>query len=239
MDQNFNIIRTARTAGFLYLLQIPLGVFGIIYIPTQIMVANDMNQSLINIQDNEMTFRLSVLSAIICSLVTVFTALYIKKVLSNVNSLAAKWIFYFSIMALPITMLNELNHIAMLLVATDQNNFGLNTDQVLSALSFFNQLHQYGLHLTDIFFGLWLLPMGWLVIRSTYIPKIIGYFLLLTCFGYLADVCCFYLIPDFKIVFSEYTWPGEVMMVFWLLFKGVRVNAYEQLVRSKVIIDRP
>ena len=230
MNQNFNIKRTARTAGFLYFLQIPLGVFGIIYIPTQIMVANDMNQSLINIQTNELTFRLSVFSAIVCSLVTVFTALYIKKVLSAVNSMAAKWILYFTMMALPITMFNELNHVAMLLIATDQHTFGLNSEQVLSALSFFNQLHQYGLHLTDIFFGLWLLPMGWLVIKSKYIPKFIGGFLLLTCLGYLADVCCFYLMPDFKIVFSEYTWLGEVMMVFWLLFKGVRVDAYEHLV---------
>lgn len=198
-----------------------------------------MTRSLINIQSNELTFRLSVLSAIICSLVTVFTSLYIKKTLSPVNPFIAKWILYFTIMALPITMLNELNHMAMLLIAMDQNNFGLNSEQILSALSFFHQLHQYGLHLTDIFFGLWLLPMGWLVIKSTYMPKIIGYFLLLTCVGYLADVCCFYLIPNFKFVISEYTWPGEVMMVMWLLIKGVRVEGYESLKRESEIKNHP
>lgn len=230
MNQNSNIIKTARTAGILYFLQIPLGVFGIIYIPTQIMVADDMAQSLINIQSNEWMFRLSVLSSIVCSLVTVLTAIYIKRILTPVDASIAKWILNFTLVAVPITLLNELNHIAFLLISDLDTNTIWTSDQILSAVSFFNQLHQYGLHLTDIFFGLWLLPMAWLIIRSTYMPKIIGYFLILTCLGYLTDVCTFYLFPDFKIVFSEFAWLGEVMMVLWLLIKGVRIDAYDRFI---------
>ncbi|HEY1045356.1 MAG TPA: DUF4386 domain-containing protein [Bacteroidia bacterium] len=233
MNQNSTIVKTARTAGLLYFLQIPLGVFGIIYIPTQIMISDDMAQSLINIQSNEWMFRLSVFSSIVCSLVTVLTAVYIKRVLAPVDASIAKWILNFTLVALPITLLNELNHIAILLISDLGTNSSWTAGQIHSALSFFNQLHKYGLHLTDIFFGLWLLPMGWLIIRSTYMPKIIGCFLLLTCLGYLTDVCTFYLFPDFKIVFSEFAWLGEVMMVLWLLIKGVRVNAYERFINLK------
>ena len=65
---------------------------------------------------NEFLFRLSIVSAILCALVTVATALYIYKVLRFVNENYAKWILLFTLIAAPISMLNELNSIAVLLL---------------------------------------------------------------------------------------------------------------------------
>ena len=92
----------------------------------------------------------------------------------------------------------------------------------------FLDLHKYGLQIAGIFFGLWLLPMGYLIFKSTYIPKIIGILLMVTCLGYLADFIIFFLFPDTQIVVSEYTWLGEVLMLLWLLIKGVNIKRFEK-----------
>lgn len=230
MQNTYSIKATARIAGLLYFLQIPLGVFGIIYIPQVLFVPNDLSATISNILANESMFRMSVVSAIVCALVTVLTAYFIHKVLRPVDKTLARLIVIFTCIVTPITMLNELNHIAILLILKNNEiKAAFSTNQIHSAIRFFIELHHYGLQIANIFFGLWLLPMGYLVIKSGYIPKIIGYLLLLTCFGYLIDFTAFYLFPDFNFKLSEYTWLGEVLMVLWLLLKGVKLEEYQKL----------
>jgi hypothetical protein len=228
-----SIKTTARKAGLLYLLQIPLGVFGIIYVPKFLIVSNNMAQSTANILANEFTFRLSIVSAILCALVTIGTGYFIYKVLVAVNKSYAKMIMIFTMIVAPITMINELNHVLiLLLLKSDELKASYSTAQIQGLVNLFLDLHHYGLQIVNIFFGLWLLPMGYLIIKSGYIPKIIGFFLLLTCFGYQLDFLLCFLKPDFGIIISEYTWLGEVMMVFYLLIKAVDLPKYEKFVSA-------
>ena len=197
MKKITSIKTTARIAGFLYLLQIPLGVFGIVYVPKVLMVAGNMAQTASNILANEFLFRLSIVSAILCALVTIATAAYIYKVLKPVNKNCAKWILLFTLIVAPISMLNELNNIAVLLFLKNPEYAGTFTSgQLHNLVCVFLDLHQYGLQIIGIFFGLWLLPMGYLVFKSTYIPKVIGVFLIVTCLGYLIDFTTFFLFPN-------------------------------------------
>jgi len=220
---------TARIAGLLYLLQIPLGVFGILYVPKVLMVPGNMAATASNILANEFLFRLGIVSTILCALVTIATALIIYKVLRYVNENYAKWILLFTLIVAPISMLNELNSVAVLLLLKSQEFATIFTPgQLHSLVSAFLDLHKYGHQIAGIFFGLWLLPMGYLVFKSTYIPKIIGVFLILTSLGYLIDFTTFFLYPNFGIIISEYTWLGEVLMVLWLLIKGVNVAKFEK-----------
>jgi O-antigen/teichoic acid export membrane protein len=224
-----SIKTTARIAGFLYLFQIPLGVFGILYVPKMLMVTGNMASTASNILANEFLFRLSIVSAILCALVTIATALYIYKVLKFVNENYAKWILLFILIAAPISMLNELNSIVVLLLLKSHEYAIIFTpSQLHNLVSIFLDLHKYGHQIAGIFFGLWLLPMGYLVFKSTYIPKIIGVFLIVTCLGYLIDFTTFFLYPNFGIIISEYTWAGEVLMVLWLLVKGVNVEKFKK-----------
>ncbi|TDH26374.1 DUF4386 family protein [Segetibacter sp. 3557_3] len=70
--------------------------------------------------------------------------------------------------------------------------------------------------------------MGYLVIKLTYIPKVIGILLIVTCLGYLVDFLVFFLIPGTPVILSEYTLPGEVLMVLWLLIKGVNIKKFDK-----------
>jgi hypothetical protein len=224
-----SIKTTARIAGFLYLIQIPLGVFGILYVPKVLLVTGNMDATASNILANEFLFSLSIVSAILVALVTIATALYIYKVLRPVNENYARWILLFALIAAPISMVNELNNIAVLLLLKNHEYATIFTPgQLHNLVSVFLDLHKYGHKIAGIFFGLWLLPMGYLIIKSTYIPKVIGIFLIITCLGYLIDFTTFFLYPGFGIIISEYTWLGEVLMVLWLLIRGVNVEKFEK-----------
>jgi hypothetical protein len=222
-------VKTARIAGFLYLLQIPLAVFGILFVPKALVVPGDETATASNILANEFLFRLSIVSALLAALVTVGTALFLYKVLKPVSKSYAALMVICTLVVAPISMLNELNHVAILLLLKNpESSTVFATSQVQTAVSVFLDLHKYGIQIVGIFFGLWLLPMGFLVFKSNYIPKIIGVFLIITCAGYLADFFIFFLFPGFGVVISEYTWLGEVMMVVWLLVKGVNVKQWEK-----------
>lgn len=220
-----SIQTTARIAGILYFLQIPLGVFGLVYVQKALIVPGDMTRTANNILANEFIFRSSIVSTILTALITVFTAIFLYSLLKTVNKNVAKLMVMFTVIVTPISMLNELNNIAVLLLLKSS---GFTTSQLHTLMYLFFDLHKYGVQIVGIFFGLWLLPMGYLVFRSTFMPKIIGIFLIVTCVGYLVDFVTFLLFPNFKIVISEYTWLGEVLMVFWLLIKGVDVNNWKK-----------
>ena len=227
--EKMNPNKTARIAGFLYLLQIPLGVFGILYVPKALMVPGDVAATASNILANEFLFRLSIVSAILAALVTVVTALFLYKILKPVHKNYARLMVVCTLVVAPISMLNELNHVAVLLLLKGPEYLTIYTaSQLQTLVSIFFDLHRYGIQIVGIFFGLWLLPMGYLVFKSNYIPKIIGVFLTITCFGYLIDFVKFFLFPNVDIVISEFTFLGEVMMVFWLLIKGVNVEQWEK-----------
>ena len=228
-DEKPNPNKTARIAGFLYLLQIPLGVFGILYVPNALVVHGDGAATAGNILANELMFRLSIVSAIFCALVTLVTALFLYRLLKPVNKNYAVLMVIFTLISAPIAMLNELNKVAVLLLLKGPEYLTIFTaSQLQTLVPVFLDLHEYGIHIVDIFFGLWLFPMGYLVIKSNFIPKIIGVFLIIACFGYLVDFVTFFVFPNVKVVMSQFTFIGEVMMVFWLLIKGVNVEQWEK-----------
>lgn len=215
----FNIKKTARIAGFLYFLLIPLGVFGIIYVPSQLIVTGDIAATANNLMSNETLFRLSMVSALLAQVVNIAVVLFLYKILKPVSKNAARLMVIFSLIAVPIAMLNELNNAAVLVLLD-------NAQQSLSQINMFLHLHEYGIMIAGIFFGLWLLPMGYLVYKSTFLPRIIGVLLIVAGFGYLADSFIYFLNPNFGIVISEFTFIGEAAMTFWLLFRGVNAKEW-------------
>ncbi len=221
-----SIQKIARIAGFLYFLQIPLGVFGVLYVPKALLVPGNAAATASNILANEMLFRLSIVSALINALVTVATALFLYQLLKPVNKNYAAMIVVFTLVAAPIAMLNELNNVAIILLLKSPEYL-----QLQSLVSVFFDLHKYGIQLVGIFWGLWLLPMGYLVFKSNYMPKIIGALLMIACFGYLIDSFTFFIFPNSGIVISTYTSSlAETLMVLWLLIKGVNVEQWKKRV---------
>ena len=222
-----NANKTARTAGFLYLLLAPLGFFGGMYIPS-ITVPGNAVATVGNIMTHTLLFRLSILSALITPIVTVLVSLFLYKLFKPVDKNQAVLMVIFALAALPIAMLNELNHFAVLLLLNGTDYLKVfRIDQLYSQVMFFLDLGHYGAFIAAIFWGLWLLPMGYLVFKSGFLPRIIGVLLIIAGFGYIIDSAALFLLPDLNINISQFTFYGELLMLLWLLIKGVNVEQWE------------
>jgi hypothetical protein len=134
----------------------------------------------------------------------------------------------FMLVGVPITMLSELNRFAALLLLSGADYLtALTADQLQTLLPLFLDLREHGVIIASIFWGLWLFPMGYLVFKSGYIPKILGVLLIIGGFGYLIDFVTFILFPSIGVI-STFTGMGEILFGLWLLIKGVNVEQWEK-----------
>jgi len=216
-----SINKTARIAGILYLSLLPLGILGLIYVPMTLIVPGDTAVTASNILANETLFRLSIVSSLLVQVVNIFVVVFLYKLLNPVNRNMAVMMVIFILLGAPIAMLNEVNNAAVLLV--------LNSDEpAYGMMNLFLDLHEVGIQIAGIFWGLWLFPMGYLVYKSNYIPRIIGVLLMIGCFGYLIDSFLFLLVPDVGVAVSQFTFIGELLLPLWLVIKGVNVEQWQK-----------
>ncbi len=222
------INKTARIAGFLYFLLAPLGFFGGMYIPTLI-VSGDAAATVNNILAHLWLFRLSIVSALSVPIVNVFLVLQLYKLLKPVNKNNAVLMVVFIVAVTPIAMFNELSLFAVLQLLSHTDYLKIfSLDQLHSQVMFFLDLNHYGFFIVSIFWGLWLFPLGQLIFRSGFLPKIIGVLMVIAGFGYVFDSVMFFLLPDLNMIISKYTFIGELVLLLWLLFKGVNVEKWEK-----------
>lgn len=220
--------KTARIAGFLFLLLVPLGFFGGMYIPS-ITVPGNAVTTVNNIMANESLFRLSILCALATPIVNMLVALFLYKLLKPVNKNHAVLMVIFTLAAAPIAMLNELNHFAVLQLLNGAGYLKVfSVEQLHSLVMFFLDLNNYGFFITAIFWGLWLFPLGYLVFKSGFLPRMLGVLLIIAGFGYVIDSIALFLLPDLNIDFTQFTFIGELLFLLWLLFKGVNVEQWEK-----------
>ena len=227
--EKINPNKTARVAGCLYLMLFPLGIFGIIYVPSSLIVLGDAATTASNIMANELLFRLSIVTALTLQIVYIFLALALYKLLNPVDKNNAVLMVILVLVAAPIAMLNELNHVAVLLVLSGSDlltTFSL--DQVQASVPLFLNLHEHGVFIAQIFWGLWLFPMGYLIFKSNFLPLALGILMIIGGFGYLVDSFVYFIFPDFNVTFSEFTFLGELLLPLWLMFKGVNHEQWEK-----------
>jgi Domain of unknown function (DUF4386) len=220
---------TARVAGLLYLLVALFGAFGLVYVPSVLIVPGDGATTANNILASESLFRLGIVSALITQTVQILLVLTLYKLLKPVNRNHALLMVIFILLGVPIAMLNELNHIVVLLLSDANYLTVFTSDQLQALVPLFLDLHEHGIMIAHIFWGLWLLPMGYLIFKTGYIPRILGVLLIIGGFGYLIDFVTFFLFPDFDVTIAEFTFIGELLLPLWLLFRGVDVQQWENV----------
>jgi hypothetical protein len=222
------IKRTARIAGLLYLTLVPLGFFGM-YVSSRLVVSGDAATTASNIMASERLFRIGIVSALLVQIVNIFVVLALYRLLKPVNKNMAMLMVIFLLLGVPIAMLNELNQFVVLLLLHSADYLTVFTaDQLRALVPLFLNLHQLGISIAGIFWGLWLFPMGYLVFKSGYIPRILGIFLMIGCVGYLIDSFTIFLLPNYEVNIAIFTFWGEVLFPLWLLIKGVNVEQWKK-----------
>jgi len=217
----------ARVAGILYLLLVPLGVFGLLYVSSFLIEEGNAAETVGNILDSESLFRLSIVSALVVPLVNMLLVLVLYRLLKPANKTYAFLMVLFFMVSVPISMLTELNHVAVLALLSDADYLSVfDLDQLHAQVMLFLDMHEGGIFIASIFYGLWLFPMGYLVFISGFLPRWIGVLLVIGGFGYVIDSVLFFLLPDFDVVIAQFTFVGEVALPLWLLVKGVNVERW-------------
>ncbi len=223
----FSIKNLARITGATYLLMIPFGVLGILYVPSAIFVHNDMVATVGNIIANKQMFHFSIFASLVVQLIQIVLVLLLYKLLSHASKTAGILMIAFIIPAVSIAMLNEVNLLAISsLVSGATYTASFTAEQIQGLVGLLFEMHQAGVFVAQIFWGIWLFPMGYLVYHSGYIPRFIGVLLMIGCFGYLADSLFFVLNIDIRFTISEFTFLGEVLLPLWLIFKASDIALY-------------
>jgi hypothetical protein len=218
----------ARSAGLWYLAMALIGPIGIMVVPSQILVQGDAAATAANIAANEWLLRVGIVSSLICQICFVFLVLALDRLFAGVHDRYAKLMVSLVIAAAPIAIVNELFQVAALELGTGAVYAAAIPEVQRNALVLaLLNVHHSGIAIAGVFWGLWLFPFGMLVIRSGFIPRVLGVLLIAGCFSYLVDSAIALLVPQYRSVLAGVLMLplalGEFGSIFWLLIKGVRV----------------
>jgi hypothetical protein len=222
-----NIMKNAgRSAGLLYAVASIFGVFGLLYVPSKIIVHGDAAATARNIAASETLFRLGIAANLIGQALFIFVALALYHLLKPVNRRHAVAMLTLILVSIPIAFLNELNAIAALLLVRGSDFLSLvDQSQRVAMAMLFLRLHGHGFDIAGIFWGLWLFPLGLLVFRSGFLPRILGIGLMVNCFAYPIDSFTALVLPQYEAAVSRWTSPlqfCELAFMLWLLIMGSR-----------------
>jgi hypothetical protein len=223
--------KTARIAGLLYLMTIVTGIFSLIVVPSRIGTHGDVALTVTNIVTNELLFRLGIASGALGYVAFLILPLALYKLLSPVDRNMAVLMVALAVACVPIYFVALANQMDILsLVDGDKYKQVFTPDQLRERVMLLMEAYNNKVFVSEIFWGLWLLPFGYLVFKSDFLPKVLGIFLMLGCFSYLIGYFA-------QIIFPHATIPsfvmlpatfGEIGICLWLLIVGVRKS--EQVV---------
>jgi hypothetical protein len=219
--------KAARIAGAVYLSMVLTAPFSLIYVPGKLIVRGNATATADNILAHETMFRLSILGDLVGQVIFICLAIALYRLLSGINKIWAGLMVAFVLVSAAVGFLNTLNNIAALLLFRGGEFLAVFDKVQRDALGMlFIRLHNQGIFIDEIFWGLWLFPFGLLVFRSGFLPRFLGVWLMINCFGYVFLSITALFFPDYYGAAFRYSQPvlfGELAIMLWLLIKGAKV----------------
>ncbi len=222
--------KTARVAGLLYLIIVLTGIFNLLYVPTLLINWDDATSTFIAIKNNEMLFRLGIFAGIVCYSAFLILPLVLYKLLNHIHKPYALAMVFLAVVSVPISFVNLFYKVNVLtLVDSIEVRNGIEIGQLHNQVLLLLKYYNNGIKLVSIFWGLWLLPFGYLVYKSGFLPKLIGILLMVGCFGYLINFTGGFLIKDYARLgignlISLPASLGEIGICLWLLIVGIKTK---------------
>ena len=213
--------KNARIAGLMFLLMVVSGLFAELFFRQKLFTA-DAAETTNRILENTLLFRAGILSDIVMSLSYLLTALVLYQLLRTVDENKARLMVLFAAAGCVILLVNVMNEYMPLIYANTTAG-ALTAPQLseLSRLSF--SAYNNGYMIGQVFFALWVLPLGQLVCRSKFIPKVFGYLFLVEAVCGLLSVVAHFLLGS-ETISTILLLPGtvaEFAFLLWLLIRGI------------------
>jgi hypothetical protein len=219
--------KLARMTGILYFLVILTGVASEIMVHNFIIVPGDIATTVNRITTYESIFRLGFVISLTRFVVFIFMVLALYKLFKPVNRDSSLVMLALALVSIAIGMVNLLfQYAAPLLLSRHGYSSVFTTDQWQAQVQFFINLQMLGDKATQIL-TVWLLPLGYLIYKSSFLPKILGVLMVLAGLGYVTDFLIFFLLPNLNWQVAGMAFLGELLFPLWLLIKGINVEPWK------------
>jgi len=226
---------SARLAGSLYVIVILAGAFAEILVRQRLVVANNAAATASNILAHEQLFRWGFAADLVSGLCVMPLVLLLYELFKVVNRRVALLAVFYSLVACAVQSAALLGHFAPLILLKRGHSLGVDS-QLLQAQTYMAlQLQGIGYAAALAFFGGTMLTRGYLILRSTFFPRIIGVLLAIEGVSYLVNSFTDFLAPGFAAtVFSVLMVAGlaEVAFALWLLVMGVNEERWKEQARA-------
>lgn len=215
--------RLARIAGAVYLVAGLTTAFGFYHAP---LIQVDPQAIAAALVRSDLRFRIGVVTDVVSTVLFIPVALLLYALFKPVDKVRASLMALLLIVAVPVSLVVALNYVAaqwLLSGAPEVAAIASGEREALGRL--FLHLHVYGVLVVEVFWGLWLLPLGSLVIRSRFLPRALGYLLIIGGLAYVAHSLTTLLLGGQRIVVYERITmlaraAAEFPIMLWLLIKG-------------------
>ena len=213
-------------AGFLYFIYIVIHIFADVIGRSKLIVFGDAATTAKNIMASAWQFRIGVMSDLLAAVLFLLTAWALYVLLKPVNKNLALLFLLLNLGGVAIQCFSDLFLFASQLLLSGADYLKVfQADQLQALAMFFLNLYQNGYWISQIFFGAWLFPLGYLVFKSGFLPRILGIVLMIHCVAWLMTSLQFFLFPGFDAI-KYVSWPlgfiAEFGLTLWLLIMGVK-----------------
>jgi hypothetical protein len=228
----------ARIAGLLYLVNVAAGMFAEPFVRARLVVSGDAAATASNILGSQTLYRAAFAAEILAMICEVGLALLFYELFKPVNRSAAALVAFFRLVWAAIFALVSLFHIAPLYLLGGAPYLSAFTPAQLQALSLLSlKLHGVGYNVGLVFFGVECLLLGWLILRSTFLPRVLGALMAIAGLCYLVNSFTAFLAPPIAGMLFPYilipAFPAELGLTLWLLIVGLNPAKWSALSRSQ------
>lgn len=220
--------KTARVAGLLYLVVVLTGPFVLLYVPGKLFVPGNATTTANNILAHQSLFQAYIVVGLVSELFFIGTVLALYRLLKGVGPQLATLMVITILIDAPLAFSSVASQVATLEFVRGADFLSVfNQPQQNAIAMLFINLDKYGVLVSEIFWGLWLLPLGLLVYRSAFLPRILGVWLFINGLAYIVMSATGLLAPQYLKIVSIIATPvlfGEMALMLWLLIVGVRIK---------------
>jgi len=221
--------KAARIAGALYLSMVITGPFSLLYVPGKLIVRSNATATAANVLAHDTLFQFGIVAGLFGQVLFICLAVALYRLLGEVNKTWARLMFGFVLVAAAVGFVTELNNVGARILFRGGEFLSVFDKAQLDALGMlFIRLHGQGIVIAEIFWGLWLFPFGLLVYRSGFLPRFIGVWLMINCFGYVILSMTSLFFPAYNDKVFLYMQPvlfGELAIMLYLVIRGANIKA--------------
>ena len=218
----------ARFAGILYLVIIITSVYGHMYVPSQIFVQGDVRETVNNILRDEFLFRSCIVAGMVETTAFLLLGHALYMLFREVDVNKSRLMLSLILAQIPLSLgFAILKLMALASLKSEGMAAAINPAAIRGTAMMFLDIFRSGSALLISFQALWLLPLGVLVVRSKYMPGIIGVLILVAGIGNIIYGILPVLFPGLSLSFYPlllFFAISEVPVMLWLLMKGINTD---------------